>query len=326
MPDPFVKEMDPDLFLIDHGFQGVPGVIGSYLLAGGDELTLVEAGPSTTTETLLAGIRAAGFDPECITRILLTHIHLDHAGACGTLVRRLPRARVYVHPIGAPHLIDPERLLSSASRIYGEQMERLWGKILPVPEERVVELSDGEELTVGTRTLRALDTPGHAHHHIAYYDAERGDVFTGDVAAVRLGGLPYVRPPTPPPELDLELWRRSVLRIRGLRPSRLLLTHFGSYDDADWHLDDLLARLFFWGGWVGARVEEGIEPARITEELEAAGDREMEGRLGETGWHEPYELATNYRMTVDGFVRYFRKRNNEPRQSGDRSVPERLSP
>jgi glyoxylase-like metal-dependent hydrolase (beta-lactamase superfamily II) len=308
MPEPIVKELEPDLFLIDHHFQGVPGVIGSYLLAGGDDLTLVEAGPASTTEALLRGIRAAGFDPERITRILLTHIHLDHAGASGTLVRRLPRATVYVHPIGAPHLIDPERLLSSASRIYGDQMESLWGEILPVPEERVVELKDEDEVRAGGRTLRALDTPGHAHHHLAYHDAEGGSVFTGDVAAVRLGGRPYVRPPTPPPELDLELWRRSVLRIRGLRPRRLLLTHFGAYDDPDWHLDDLLSRLFFWGGWVGARLEEGTERERVTEELQRIGDAEMAEIVSESGWEEPYELATNYRMTVDGFARYFRKK------------------
>lgn len=308
MPDPIVKELEPDLFLIDHHFQGVPGVIGSYLLTGSDELTLVEAGSSSTTDALLAGIRAAGFDPERITRILLTHIHLDHAGASGTLVRRLPRATVYVHPIGAPHLADPERLLTSAGRIYGDQMERLWGEILPVPAERLVELGDGAEIDAGGRVLRALDTPGHAHHHLAYHDPERGDVFTGDVAAVRLAGLPYVRPPTPPPELDLELWRASVLRLRGLRPRRLLLTHFGAYDDPDWHLDDLLSRLFFWGGWVGARLEAGTDPEAVTGELQRVGDAELEERLDAGGWEEAYELATNYRMTVDGFARYFRKK------------------
>lgn len=307
MPEPSAKELEPGLFLIDHHFQGVPGIIGSYLLADGDELALIEAGPASTTEALLAGIRAAGLDPARITRILLTHIHLDHAGAAGTLARRLPKARVFVHPVGAPHLVDPSRLLSSATRIYGDRMESLWGEILPVPEERLVEVRDDTEIEVGGRTLRALDTPGHAHHHLAFLDAERRTVFTGDVAAVRLGGHRYVRPPTPPPELDLELWRESLLRIRSLRPERLLLTHFGAYDDPDWHLDELLARLFFWGGWVGARLEEGVDPERVTDELQHVGDREMEERLASTEWTEAYELSTNYRMTVDGYARYFRK-------------------
>lgn len=322
MAEPSVQELEPDLFLIDHHFQGLPGVIGSYLLAGEEDLTLIEAGPASSTEALLAGIRAAGFDPERISRILLTHIHLDHAGACGTLVRRLPKARVYVHPIGAPHLVDPERLLTSASRIYGDQMERLWGEILPVPEERVVELSDGEELRIAGRTLRALDTPGHAHHHLAFHDEERGAVFTGDVAAVRLAGLPYVRPPTPPPELDLDLWRQSVLRIRALRPERLLLTHFGAYDDPDWHLDDLLARLFFWGGWVGAHLEDGTSPERITEELRRVGDAELAELAASGDWEGSYELATNYRMTVDGFARFFRKRR-EARDGSRAARPSR---
>lgn len=308
MPEPSVQQLAQDLFLIDHHFQDVPGVIGSYLLDGGDELTLIEAGPSSTTDTLLAGIRSAGFDPERITQILLTHIHLDHAGACGSLVRRLPRAQVFVHPVGAPHLVDPERLLVSATRIYGDQMDRLWGEILPVPAERVVELHDGSEIRVGSRVLHALDTPGHAFHHLAYHDRDHREVFTGDVAAVRLAGLSYVRPPTPPPELDLDLWRQSVLRIRALRPERLLLTHFGAYEDVDWHLDDLLTRLYFWGGWVGARLEQGADPDRITEELQRVGDQELAERVGDQGWQAPYELATNYRMTVDGFARFFRKK------------------
>lgn len=310
MAAPHVTEVQPGVFQIDHHFLGQPGVIASYLLADGDELALIETGPSTTTDALLAGVRAAGFQPERISKLLLTHIHLDHAGAAGSLVRRFPNAQVYVHPVGAPHLTDPEKLLRSAARIYGDEMERLWGEVLPVPEERLSVLEDGAEVRAGGRTLRALDTPGHAWHHLAFHDAETGALFTGDVAGVRLGGAAYVRPPTPPPELDLEAWQESVRRIRELRPRRLYLTHFGGYDDADRHLDELLARLFFWGGWIGARLAVGTEPTALVEEVREMGNREIRDATGSDALARPYEMATNYRMSVDGFARYFRKRED----------------
>ncbi len=308
MPEPTVREIDPGIFLIDHHFQGLPGVIASYLLVDGDGLTLVEAGPSSTTEALLAGIRAAGFDPAGITQLLVTHIHLDHAGAAGSLLRRLPRAQLFVHPVGAPHLIDPSKLVSSATRIYGEAMERLWGEILPVPEERLSVLEDGMEIRAGGRTLVALDTPGHAAHHLAFHDPTAGLVFTGDVAAVRLAHTGYVRPPTPPPELDLELWQQSVARLRALQPRRLLLTHFGPVDDVQWHLDELLARLFFWAGWVDGRLQAGESPAVVTSELQRLGDAEVLEATGDAELARFYELATPYEMTVTGIARYFRKR------------------
>lgn len=308
MSNPEVREIEPGTFLIDQHFLGTPGVIASYLLADGDDLALIETGPTTTLETVLAGVRAAGFAPEAIRHVLVTHIHLDHAGAAGTLLQRLPHARLYVHPVGAPHLVDPSKLLSSAGRIYGAEMDRLWGQILPVPEDRLTVVEDGAELRVGRRRLVALDTPGHASHHLAFHEPESGLVFTGDVAAVRLAGTSYVRPPTPPPELELELWKGSVARLRALRPRRLLLTHFGAFDDADHHLDELLARLFFWAGWVDARLRAEQDAEAIVDALRQFGDTELREMTGDPALLHAYELATNYRMTVDGFVRYFRKR------------------
>jgi glyoxylase-like metal-dependent hydrolase (beta-lactamase superfamily II) len=308
MNQPAIQKIEPGIFLIDHRFLGVPGVIASYLVADGEDLALVETGPTTTIETLLAGVRAAGHDPEAITRVLVTHIHLDHAGAAGVLLRRLPRARLYVHPVGAPHLIDPSKLLASAARIYGDDMDRLWGEIVPVPEDRLEVTGDGAEIPVGGRILRALDTPGHASHHLAFHEPDANVVFTGDVAAVRLAGASYVRPPTPPPELDLELWMTSVARLRALRPRQLLLTHFGPYEDADRHLDELLARLFFWAGWADARLAAESDIAVLAAELRQRGDAEIRAITGDDRLLEAYELATNYRMTVDGYARYFRKR------------------
>lgn len=305
---PAPVQLESGVFRIDTRFQGEDGVIASYLLEGGDGLALVETGPTSSVENLLQGVREAGHDPDRINRILVTHIHLDHAGACGTLAARLPAATVYVHPVGAPHLVDPSKLLASAARIYGDRMETLWGDVLPVPEERVVALDDGTAVNLGGRSLVALHTPGHAEHHLAFHDADSGTVYTGDVAGVRLGGAPYVRPPTPPPELHIERWRDSILRLRGLRPRRLCLTHFGACDDVEWHFDDLLARLHFWAGWVLAGVENGTPPDEMTARLRRLGDADIAAACGDPDAIRLYELATNYDMTVGGYLRYFRKR------------------
>lgn len=302
-----VREVEPGIFVLDHHFLGAPGLIASYLLPGPDGLTLVESGPGSTTETLLAGIRAAGFDPGDLRRILLTHIHLDHAGAAGGLVRRFPEARAYVHPAGAAHLVDPSRLLRSARRIYGDHMDTLWGEILPVPEDRLTVLTDGEAVRVGGRVLRALDTPGHASHHLAFHDPDAGVVFTGDVAGVRLERTPHVRPPTPPPDIDLGLWRASVARIRALRPRALLLTHFDAVDDPEWHLDDLLARLFSWAGWMDGRLEGGSGTEELVAALRRRGDAEIRDAGGDDDMVRRYDLSVSYEMIVDGLARYLRR-------------------
>lgn len=290
--------MSQSFVRIDHSFQGVAGGIASYLIPD-DELTLIEAGPASTTPALLAGIRAAGFNPADITRVVLTHIHLDHAGASGTLSRHLPDARFFVHPKGARHLIDPAKLIASAERIYGDRMAQLWGEILPVPADRVSIIADGEMIGA----LRAVDTPGHAAHHHAYYLAETGVVFTGDVAGVRVSDARYVRPPTPPPELDLEAWATSVARLRTLAPRRLCLTHFGEYEDVDWHLNDLMTRLSAWRDWLGAEIEAGHDAASVKRDL-----AERERGLLTPDQAEDYERLGSYGACVDGFARYFAKR------------------
>jgi glyoxylase-like metal-dependent hydrolase (beta-lactamase superfamily II) len=177
----------------------------------------------------------------------LTHIHLDHAGATGALVNMLPNAQVYVHRLGAPHLIDPTRLVRSATRIYGEQMRSLWGEIVPVPQERLHVVDDGDEIVIGSSELQVLYTPGHAVHHVAFFDERRGLLFPGDVAGVRLEDPRLVRPPTPPPDLSLEDWYASLDRILALRPQRLFLPHFGPVDEVEAHITELRERLRAWG-------------------------------------------------------------------------------
>ena len=310
MTDSTVWRIESGLYLIDQQFLGVRGVIGSYLLANDsdDDLTLIETGPTPTLENVLAGIRSLGYDPAAIRTVIVTHIHLDHAGAAGTLIRQLPHAKVMVHPNGAEHLIDPSRLLKSAGRIYGDDMDRLWGDVLPVPEDRVQVVEDRETVTVSGRALTAYSTPGHAGHHHAWFDAENGDLFTGDAAAVRLERVPYVRPPTVPPEFDLELWRTSIGTLRSLSPQRLHLTHFGSFDDPDWHLDDLLSRMHYWYGWVTARLQQDADEETLIRELQAFGDQELVEITGSDALVYPYELATAYYMTIQGMARYYRRK------------------
>jgi glyoxylase-like metal-dependent hydrolase (beta-lactamase superfamily II) len=302
------RQLAPDLWVIDTLFQGEPGVIASYLLSGPQGVALVDVGSAASMDALLAGIRATGHDPADIVHILITHVHLDHAGATGALLPHMPRARVYVHEIGAPHLIDPEKLLASAARIYGDKMERLWGTILPVPADRVTAIGDGAELQVGARALNALYTPGHATHHVAYHDAISAAVFTGDVAGVRLEDFSFVRPPTPPPDLNLEDWTKSIERLRALRPQALYLPHFGAVTgDIDLHFDELRKRLYSWGDIVVQGMRAGKTDAELARDLALASDGEIASAGPPADAVARYELATNYLMSAQGYVRYYRK-------------------
>ncbi len=196
---------------------GRPHVICAY--QAGD--LIVDPGPESCLETLLAGLTQ---EPRAL---LLTHVHLDHAGAAGALVRRDPSLTVYVHERGAPHLVDPSKLLASAQRLYGDDMQRLWGGVAPIPAERVQALRGGEVV----EGMRVLATPGHASHHVTYVSDDTGEAFVGDVAGVRVPGTQYTIPPTPPPDIDIEAWLASLDAVAGEDPSALCLTHFGRYED-----------------------------------------------------------------------------------------------
>jgi glyoxylase-like metal-dependent hydrolase (beta-lactamase superfamily II) len=321
---PLVVPLAPGVFQLDLRFQGVPGAIAAYLIADGDALALVETGPGSTLPTLRAAIAEAGFAPAALTHVVVTHIHLDHAGAAGALLREAPRARLYVHPLGAAHLVDPSRLIASATRIYGDAMDTLWGAFEPVPADRVTTLADGDVIALSRdRRLVAWHTPGHAVHHVALHDPALDDVYTGDVGGVRLGGAPHVRPPTPPPDIDLDAWRASIARLRALAPRRLLLTHFGAADDPAWHLDDLTARLYQWAGWLEARLAApDADTAAIVADLEARGAREIVRTLPDMAPDavatlvRGYELATPSFMTVTGMQRWLRQANADAATPG----------
>ena len=293
---------------IDLNFLGAEEIIASFLLLGDDSAAVVETGPTTCFESLTSGLKGHGVAFEDVDQVFLTHIHLDHAGASGHVAELLPNATFYVHEVGRPHLVDPSKLWKSATRIYGERMDELWGETRPVPEDRLVVLSGGEELEVAGGVLAARYTPGHAYHHIAYLEPESGALFAGDVAGIRLPGQSYVRPPTPPPEIDLEAWVRSIEEIRQLAPRSLCPTHFGCFEDVERHLGELEQRLQSWVLFVGERMEGGAGREEIADELKTKGDAEMLAEGAGPGKSERYDLAGDYPTLVDSLMRYVSKR------------------
>ncbi len=305
MPAPL--QIDDHLWCIDLNFQGLSGVIASYLYEDAGERVLIEIGPTSTLDGLIAALQNVGVDPASITKVLVTHIHLDHAGAAGSFLHRFPEAQLYVHEVGVRHLVDPSRLVASATRIYGDRMDQLWGAVEPVPADRVTSLTDGDVVTIGNRRLDVLYTPGHASHHVAFYDAARHAAFTGDVAAVRLQGYQYVRPPTPPPDIDLGLWKASLARLSGLRLATIYLTHFGPFSDVNRHLAEAQNRLDAWTDIVRQALNAGQDTPAVVDTLRLIGDRELLGEDRDGEMLLRYELATPYGMTVDGLVRYLRK-------------------
>ncbi|HZF57522.1 MAG TPA: MBL fold metallo-hydrolase [Rubrobacter sp.] len=295
---------------IDLSFLDTERVIASFLLLdeGGSSAALIETGPTTCLDHLTKGLEQNGVAPEDVRGVFLTHIHLDHAGASGHLAELLPNATFYVHELGYPHLADPSKLVKSATRIYGERMDELWGETRPVPEERLKVLGDGDEIEIAGGVLSAHDTPGHAYHHLAYLEPDAGALFAGDVAGIRLPGQSYVRPPTPPPEIDVEAWMGSINTIRRIDPASLWPTHFGSYDDVERHLGELEQRLQDWLLFVEGQMDEGAEREEISEQLRVKGDAEMiaEGAGPEESGR--YDLAGTYPMLTDGLMRYVTRR------------------
>lgn len=294
---------------IDLNFLGSEEVIASFLLLGEGSAALVETGPTTCLDSLTEGLKKHGVENSDVRQVFLTHIHLDHAGASGHLAQLLPNATFYVHEVGYPHMADPSKLIKSATRIYGDRMDELWGEIRPVPEGRLVKLSgEGEEIEAAGGILTAHDTPGHAYHHLAFHEPESGALFAGDVAGIRLPGRSYVRPPTPPPEVDMEAWTKSIEAIRSIAPKSVSPTHFGTYDDVERHLNELEQRLQDWLLFVEGLMDEGSEREEIADELKDKGDAEMLAEGAEPEDTEHYGLAGTYEALADGIIRYVERR------------------
>lgn len=292
---------------VDLGFQGTPNVIATFLLEGPSGWVLIETGPGSTLPAMHAGLERLGLVPADIGDVLVSHIHLDHAGAAGWWAQQ--GARVHVHPRGAPHLIDPGKLLASARRIYGDRMDLLWGEVVPAPAERVIAVEDGTVLEVGGLRVTAHDTPGHARHHLVY--CLEDVVFAGDAAGIQLPGSDWIDLPAPPPEFDLEEWQRTLQRIRDLRPRALYRTHFGPGGDIDEELSRFGLVLEEVTRWVREMRSDGLDRAAMIDGF-TARIRAMaaEAKLDPELLHA-YEVVNPRSMSVDGIERYLSRLDND---------------
>jgi glyoxylase-like metal-dependent hydrolase (beta-lactamase superfamily II) len=255
--------------------------------------TIVDCGPSTCIRSLEEGLKLHGLELTDVRHLLLTHVHLDHAGAAGSLVARHPALRVHVSEIGAPHVVDPSRLERSARRLYGDTFDTLWGELGPVPQENV------EVVTDGAAGFGALVADGHASHQVAYVDPSDGSIYTGDAAGVRIVPASFVAPVSPPPDIDVEAWEATIDRIAEQRPERLRLAHFGVVENVEDHLAELRANLRRWS----ERVRDGA----TVEEFEVAAEHELEDG-SDPGTADAYRHAASFAQSWQGLRRYWDKK------------------
>ncbi len=288
---------------LDLNFQGRPLAVSAYMLEHSSGVVLVESGPGSTLETLKLLLKARGYRLEDITHVFLTHIHLDHAGAAGTLASF--GAEIFVHPVGAPHMLNPEKLINSASRIYGERMESLWGKFDPVPEKKLTILEHNQEVEIGNLRFRSLHTPGHAEHHCCYQFEDL--CFSGDVGAVRIPGYPYLRVPMPPPEFHLEKWRETVQILSEMNFKRIAATHFGIFEDVEWHFRAINTALDEVDVWLNANMPGNPSLDELRDSFLGLMNEQAlkQGLNPEVA--EAYQLSNPIGMSVDGLLRYWKK-------------------
>jgi glyoxylase-like metal-dependent hydrolase (beta-lactamase superfamily II) len=287
----------------------VPEIIATAVLHGASGVALIDPGPSTTLDNLKASLQRRNISVADVRQVLLTHIHLDHAGVTGTLVRENPAIEVFVHERGAPHLIDPAKLLASAGRLYGADMERLWGDFLPVPAHRVRALKGEERITAGGRELQVAYTPGHASHHVTYFDPAIRMAFVGDTAGIRRQGQSYVMPPTPPPDIDLDAWRLSEDRILAFDPDTLFLTHFGPFHGARLHFQEMGQHLASWSAIVRRLIADAtLDEKQKLEAFMKQALLDLERKVG-TVQAEQYTRAGRLDYSWQGLSRYWRKKS-----------------
>jgi glyoxylase-like metal-dependent hydrolase (beta-lactamase superfamily II) len=293
---------------LDLKFQARPRVIATVVLQGTGGVTLIDPGPSSTLGVLRSELGAAGIRLSDVTALLLTHIHLDHAGASGTIVADNPRVRVVVHENGAPHLVDPAKLLASATRLYGSEMEILWGEVRAVPASAIVALGGTTSINLSGHHLQAVHTPGHASHHVCYFCAEPGLAFVGDTAGICIPPSDLVLAPTPPPDIDIEAWETSLDLVEQWRPDTLFLTHFGPQAPVEPHLAQMRHQLI--------RMKELARASLERDESDEARQRWFEEQLrqdlraresDETA--QTYQAAGRFDLSWRGLARYWRKRS-----------------
>jgi glyoxylase-like metal-dependent hydrolase (beta-lactamase superfamily II) len=292
---------------IDLHWAGHPRSIAAALLGSQQECALVDPGPASTLDTLRRELEQHGVSISDLSAIFLTHVHLDHAAASGALVRENPRLKVYVHSRGAPHMADPSKLLHSASRLYGENLLPLFGEFLPVPSANLQVLEGGETITLGARQFQVLYTPGHASHHLTYFDLADGVAFLGDTAGISVNGHPFVLPVTPPPDISIELWDSSLEAITSLHPKKLFLTHFSFSDHPAEHLAGYRDRLHCWrdlsASLLAGDLDDSTAMHRFSQEIAAEAAQFLSP---EELSHYLFNGALN--LSWMGLERYHRKR------------------
>lgn len=297
------------IHVLDTRQLGHSGIVAATALETDDGIALFDTGPESTFGNVIVDLRKAGFAAKDVRHVFLSHIHFDHAGAAWRFAQT---ATIYVHPIGAPHLIDPTRLIESATRIFGDDMDRLWGKIAPVPKDQVKILEDNDVVRVPPFEIRAVATPGHAsHHHVYHWD---NNVFGGDIAGVRIGNGPPI-PPFVPPELDIKSWRESIAKIRRLNAANLYLPHFGKIaGSVDEHLAELDQRVARWSEWFRNRIRAGEDESSLRSTFAELEHVELRRGGASQAEVDGYEAADPSYMAVGAAIRYWKKFHPETLQ------------
>ena len=295
-----------DIQTLDTCWTDRPHSIATALLRSGEHRAVIDPGPGSTLETLRRELQQHGVEIADLDAILLTHIHLDHAGATGALVRENPRLPVYVHSRGAPHMQDPKKLLDSATRLWGSELPRLFGETLPVPQENLRILEGGETLLLGTRKLDVAYTPGHASHHVSYFDAHEGIAFVGDTTGIRIENGPYILPATPPPDINLELWDGSFATILERRPERLFLTHYGYAENPAAHIAEFRERLHRWAELAAHAIQQNPGEAAASQKFVTTARAELRSALPDAEV-DHYSFTAGLDLSFLGLARYLRK-------------------
>ena len=288
---------------IDLQFQGLNSAIASYLIETTAGPVLIESGPHSSFDHLSAGIQKSGYQVADIKHVFLTHIHLDHAGAAWAFAEA--GATIHVHPLGIRHLHEPSKLMASAKMIYQDQMDTLWGQMLPIAQSQLNAVDDDQIIKVGDCHFKSIHTPGHAKHHIAWQ--LDNDLFTGDVAGVKIGNGP-VQAPCPPPDIDIEAWQHSIEKIRALNPDTLYLTHFGAITAVEKHLGALSESLLSWSSFIHDHWKKGLPQEDILTHFRAFAQKELESAGLNPRQIQEYEAANPAWMSVAGLLRYWNKK------------------
>jgi glyoxylase-like metal-dependent hydrolase (beta-lactamase superfamily II) len=305
-----MHQLPADIVTIDTLHLGRSGTIACYLIRGSVPM-LVDPGPAVCLPALTAALATYDLTLADIGAVLLTHIHLDHAGAIGSLLMANPQLVVYVHQRGAPHLIDPSKLLRSATRIYGDAMATLWGDFLAVPVDQMIQLAGGELITIGDQQFTDIDAPGHAIHHLIYVRQSDQVAFVGDTAGIRMTGYTYVRPATPPPDIDLEAWDATLATLRTFQPTALCLTHFGAVFDVENHLAAVQRNNWTWAQLIRGWMAAGVPDADQIGLLRAAATAEMGDEATPDGI-AAYQKGASVEMSWQGLTRYWQRKIAPP--------------